>query len=121
MIHTGVDIVSIERIDSIYKKYGFKFLRRFFSDYEIDYLRLKSNNIQSIAGIFSAKEAVSKALGTGIGKLSWKDIEIQHDDNGKPQVFIKDDVLDKLHVIERNFSISISHEKNYAVSFVIRY
>ncbi len=75
-----------------------------------------------MAGIFAAKEAISKLLGTGIGKINWKHIEILHEEEGKPYVNLYDEALKfsgQLGIDE--FSLSISHEKEYAIAFATGY
>ncbi|HLR21118.1 MAG TPA: holo-ACP synthase [Tissierellaceae bacterium] len=122
MITIGVDIVMINRIDNIIKKRRESFYNRIFTEREISYIKKRNHNIKTISGLFAAKEAVSKAVGRGIGKLSWKDIEISHNSEGKPIVNISSkgwDIIKKLEI--NNFDISISHEKEYAVAFVIGY
>ncbi len=104
----GIDIVKISRIERLLKKD--KFLERIFTDREIELLKAKNMRPESVAGRFSAKESVSKALGTGIGKLAFKDIEILSDDMGKPVV-----TAPRGYDLE----VSISHEKEYAISSAI--
>lgn len=96
------------------------FLNKIFTHNEIDYIKNKNYNDKTVAGLFAAKEAISKVIGTGIGHLNWKDIEILHDKMGKPLVSInklKFDDNDYVHIIE----VSISHEKEYAISFALGY
>lgn len=116
-IVNGVDIVDIDRIKNILEKTNDKFIEKIFTDREIDYIKLKNFRPETIAGMFAGKEAISKAIGTGIGKVKWHDMEILHDDLGKPFVALRDEILKeyKLNYLE----ISISHEKTYAVAFVI--
>lgn len=121
MINVGVDIVKVSRIENIYNKYSNKFLDRFFTISEKEYI-LKKDKIETLAGMFACKEAVSKALGVGIGKkLAFKDIEILHNISGKPEVSISSIVLENLNMKESSFDISISHDGDYAVAFVIKY
>ena len=80
----GVDIVKINRIEKIYNKFGNKFLEKVFTDKEIIYIEKKNYSIETIAGLFAAKEALSKSMGTGISKLTFKNIEIFHDKNNAP-------------------------------------
>ena len=112
----GVDLCCPKRIEKVYKKFGKKFLKRIFTDREIKDLEKSLNkkygSFHRIAGRFAAKEAISKAMGTGIGKnLSFKDIEITHDAKGAPTVSLKDS--------DKKVNVTISHEKNMAVAFAI--
>lgn len=112
----GVDLCCPKRIEKIFKKFGSKFLKRIFTDSEIldieKSLSKKYGSFHRIAGRFAAKEAIAKALGTGIGKdLSFKDIEITHNDKGAPIV--------KLKNFDKKVNVTISHEKTMAVAFAI--
>lgn len=121
MLRTGVDIVQINRIKNIIDTKRESFYNRIFTVNEIEYIKYKNHNEKTVAGLFAAKEAISKVIGTGIGKIGWKDFEILHDDNGRPYValgFSLDFINDKnINSIE----ISISHEKEYAIAFAIGY
>lgn len=114
---TGIDIVDNNRIKKILETHPDSFYNRIFTEWEIQYIKKKDYDYKSIAGLFSVKESISKAIGTGIGKVSFKDIEIYHDEFGKPKVrFNKSNEYLKEIV---NIEISISHEKNYAISIAI--
>ncbi|WP_201750442.1 NAD(P)H-hydrate dehydratase [Senegalia massiliensis] len=110
----GIDIVRVDRIENILDKKRNLFLSKIFTINEIKYIKEKNNSPQTIAGLFSAKESISKAIGTGIGKVSFKDIEISHDRFGKPIVTINEKV--KSFGISK-IDLAITHEKEYAVSF----
>lgn len=114
----GTDIIEIDRIKSAVKnKPGF--LERIFTDNEIKFLSQSSNRIESIAGNFAVKEAVSKALGTGIRGFNFKDIEVFRDDLGKPVVNISENIKRLINSKNYLFNVSISHNKTMAVAFVI--
>lgn len=121
----GTDICNPKRIEQVYKKFGAKFLKRIFTDKEIEEInslsRNRTNLIHRIAGRFAAKEAISKALGTGIGKdLSFKDFEIIKCPKGKPQVILNNKATKLTQ--ELGFTkvhISISHEESLAIAFAI--
>lgn len=122
MMTTGVDIVQISRIEKILNTKKDLFLNRVFTEKEIDYISKKGNSSNTVAGLYASKEAISKALGTGVGKIALKDMEITHNDNGKPLVNIspeKDYILKGLGI--NRFDLSISHDGDYAVAFVIGY
>jgi holo-[acyl-carrier protein] synthase len=115
----GVDIVETIRIEEILKKRP-KFLDRVFTDQEIKYFKDKGFKINSIAGSFAAKEAVSKVFGTGISGLELKDIEVLHDDSGKPYVKLYNNAKMIMHDLGiENIYISISHSDNNAVCFAV--
>lgn len=116
----GVDIVKNSRIKNIVDNKRSSFYRRIFTDSEIAYIQTKNHNYKTVAGLFAAKEAISKIFGTGIGELSWKDIEILHTDNGKPYVFINEIIESRLIIINCNaIEVSISHEDEYSIAFAI--
>ncbi|MGO3751751.1 MAG: NAD(P)H-hydrate dehydratase [Peptoniphilaceae bacterium] len=100
----GIDIAEIERIGKLYKKYGDRFLNRVFNKDEIKYLERKAFKSETIAGMYTAKEAIAKANETGIGKISFKDIKIYYK-NGSP--------YGKL--FNKNYKLSISHDGGFAI------
>ena len=108
---TGTDIIEIERIKKACLNK--EFIEKIYTEDEInEYIRRKEN-ISYLAGRFAAKEAVSKALGTGMRGISFKDIEILSDSLGKPFVNLKKDMGNiKIH-------ISISHSKENAIAFCV--
>ena len=86
----GTDIVNIVRMEKSLKRYGSKFKNNIFSKNEITYCEKKKNSGAFYAKRFAAKEALSKALGTGIRKgINFKDIEIFNDNFGKPSIKLK--------------------------------
>jgi len=118
----GVDIVELRRIEKIIDDQGKKerFLNKLFNDEEIEYFKNRNFKVEYIAGRFAAKEAVSKALGTGFRDFEFKDIMITRDELGKPGVILKNNA----HNIAREkgeykFHISISHGEDSAIAYVI--
>jgi holo-[acyl-carrier protein] synthase len=108
----GLDVVELSRIEALIEKQK-RFPERILTQHEKDiFLGLKQRRkIEYLAGRFAAKEAFSKANGTGIGKeLSFLDIEIQTDKNGKP--FVVKPFVDGVH-------LSITHTREYAAAQVI--
>ena len=119
ILDIGTDIIEVERIKNSLSKRG-DFLKKIFTDREIEMFQSKGNNPKTIAGNFAAKEAISKSLGLGIRGYNFKDIEILRNELGKPivktynnleQICIKYSVLD--------IKVSISHSENYAVANAI--
>ncbi|HHT45610.1 MAG TPA: holo-ACP synthase [Fastidiosipila sp.] len=119
MIRSGVDIVKMSRIDSIWQTYGERFVTRLFSDAEQSEMRERTH---FIAGRFAAKEAVAKAIGTGVWRrgISFTDIEILRDKSGRPAVYL-DGEAKTIFEAEggRMVSVSISHDGEYAVAFAV--
>lgn len=117
MISCGVDIVEIERLEKLNPKIRSRFLKRVFTQNELD--QSKEQN-QHLCGLFAAKEAVSKALGTGIGLVAWQDIEILHAPSGEPSVHLHRHahfVAEQKGLIE--WSVSISHDRDKAVAVAV--
>ena len=118
MISNGIDIVEVKRIEKLIKNE--KFLKRIYSTSEIEYLKSRKFKATTAAGIFSAKEAVSKCIGTGIAGFNWDEIVISSDSLGKPQVEL---VGKALAIAEErgilNIEISITHSDEYAVASAI--
>ncbi|WP_456479991.1 holo-ACP synthase [Nautilia sp.] len=108
----GIDIVSVSRIDKMINRFGEKALKRFLNDSEIELVK----TAQSAAGFWAAKEAFSKALGTGIGEeCSFLDIEISKTSKGKP--CFTSLTIEKFNL--KHADLSISHEGDFAVAAVI--
>ena len=111
----GNDIIEIKRIKDIMDRYGSHFLNRIFTAKEQNYCAMKP---QCFAGRYAAKEAIVKALGTGIGALiSWHDMEILNNESGKPFVFFSEKVKENFNNF--NIDISISHCRKYASAVAI--
>lgn len=106
---TGIDIVLINRFANI----NDAFLNKYFTNLEREYI---NNHINTLAGIFAAKEAIIKAIGMGIGNISLKNIEINHDELGKPFVRLYNE-LNQYN--STDFAISISHDGEYAIAIAI--
>lgn len=119
-ILNGVDIVKVSRIEDLMNKNKNDFLNRVFTKKEIEYIEERNNSPQTVAGLFAAKEAISKLLGTGIGKVNFKHIEIVHDKRGRPCVLLHDkgeEISKELNI--KYIQISISHEREYAIAFAV--
>lgn len=119
ILDIGIDIVEIERVEKALQR-NKRFLDKLFTKEEIDYFKSKGLKTETIAGNFSAKEAISKALGTGIRNFNFKDIEILRDKKGKPIVKTYNNLREiciDYNVLE--IKVSISHSKNYAVANAI--
>ena len=120
----GTDIVNIKRMDSSLKKYGIKFKNKFFSKSEISYCEKKKNSSAFYAKRFAAKEALSKALGTGIRKgVNLKNIEVSNNAHGKPSISLKGNLANylKKRVKCKKYYIhlSLSDDKPWAQATVI--
>lgn len=113
MISNGIDLVLINRFkDLINNK---RFLEDYFNNSEIDYIN-KHNSLDTIAGIYAAKEAFLKALKKGINNYSLKDIEISHDITGYPFIILHNNIKNDFNL--KDISLSISHDGAYAIAIV---
>lgn len=112
----GIDIIEIERIDNAIRRND-KFLQRIFTVEEINYFEKINYRKNTIAGNFAAKEAIMKALGTGLRNFKWIDIQINRDHLGKPFVVLHNNAK-KVATNQgiEEILISISHSKEYAVA-----
>ncbi len=108
----GVDIIEIERIQKAIERWGEHFLNHVFTSEEIAYASKYSFPYPQYAGRFAAKEAIYKALGQP--GVSWKDISIVNDPDGKPLCRLSNITVNHAQVL-----VSISHSKNYAVAQAI--
>lgn len=115
----GNDIIEIERIEKAILKEGFK--NKVYTQKELENIEKRGNRVETYAGIFSAKEAISKAIGTGVREFSLTDLEILNDDLGKPYVIVSEklDKIIKNKKEDYQIEISISHSKKYAIAMAI--
>ena len=114
---TGVDLIEIARIDEVVTRHGKHYLERVFTPAELDYCGKRA---ESLAGRFAAKEAVAKALGTGIGDVSWKEIEILGDEQNAPILTLYGVAKTKAEELGlTNWSVSISHSQSHSVALVV--
>jgi holo-[acyl-carrier protein] synthase len=115
VLGTGVDIVETARIRDSLEKFGDRFLQRCFLPGEIEYCRSMKFPELHFAARFAAKEAISKAFGTGIGRqLGWRDMEIRKRDSGEPYVELHGKAIDLAG--RATVLVSLSHCKDYAAA-----
>ena len=116
-LRTGVDLIDIARIREAIERHGEKFMARVFTQTEQVEC---AGRVSSLAARFAAKEAVAKALGVGIGDVSWVDIEIKSDENKAPYLVLHgagERLAKKLGLT--NWSVSLSHTDEQAIAFVV--
>ncbi|WP_294392856.1 holo-ACP synthase [uncultured Clostridium sp.] len=118
IIGIGTDIIEIERIENAVKRTN-GFLNKLFTENEMKIFESRGFRSEVIAGNFAAKEAVSKAVGTGFRDFGVKDIEILRDKLGKPLVNLSDKVYDVLGRSDVNIHISISHNRTNAIAYAV--
>ena len=119
IVGIGNDIIEIERIEKAISKESFKI--KIYTQRELENIEKRGDRVETYAGIFSAKEAISKAIGTGVREFSLTDLEILNDDLGKPYVVVSEK-LDKILKTKKEdyqIEISISHSRKYATAMAI--
>lgn len=127
MIHgNGIDIIDINRIRKVIKKYGNRFKKRCFSISEIERSEKRLNSVESYAKRYAAKEACAKALGTGLARgVFWKDIEVENNRYGKPLIKLHGKAKEIFKNMNKNsntqIEVSLSDEKKYAIAIVTIY
>ena len=119
IVGIGNDIIEIERVEKAISKEGF--IAKVYTQREIENIVKRGNRTETYAGIFSAKEAISKAIGTGVREFALTDLEILNDDLGKPYVIVSDKLKKIIQRKKENYQIeiAISHSKKYATAMAI--
>jgi holo-[acyl-carrier protein] synthase len=117
ILRTGVDILEVERLANVNPAIRRRFLERVFTPLELEQV---GHSNESLTGRFAAKEAVSKALGTGIGRVRWQDIEIQRGQYGAPELHLYGFASQvAAHLGQTTWSVSITHNRSTVVAFVV--
>ena len=119
IVGIGNDIIEIERIEKAISKEGFK--NKVYTQKELENIEKRGDRVETYAGIFSAKEAISKAIGTGVREFSLTDLEILNDDLGKPYVVVSEKLVKIIKSKKEDYQIeiSISHSKKYVIAIAI--
>ena len=114
----GIDIIEIKRVKKAIERWKEHFLNRVFTFGEINYCQKNKFPEFSFAGRFACKEAVMKALGTGLSsEVGWKDFEVIRGNKGRPELLISKQIEEKFG--KPKFLISLSHSKEYAVAVAV--
>ncbi|NLC29820.1 MAG: holo-ACP synthase [Chloroflexi bacterium] len=117
MIKSGIDLIRTNRLAEVNPRIRERFIQRVFTQQE--QAQARGDN-DTLSGIFAAKEAVSKALGTGIGKVAWQDIEIIHQQTGEPLVYLHGNArLTAEKKGLRQWSVSITHDGGLAAAVAV--
>ncbi|MDR3031369.1 MAG: holo-ACP synthase [Holosporales bacterium] len=118
----GIDILDIRRIEKLFLKFGERFEKKFYTENELNFAKKRKSYIETLAKMFSIKESVFKAI-SNVSGISPRDIEIFHDENGKPSVKLSRNALKIVNAKacggEFLITVSVSDEIPYACSFVI--
>ena len=117
IIKTGIDLIEIKRLRKALERHGERFLERIFTPAEIAECRGRA---EALAACFAAKEAIVKALGTGIGPVGWTDVETLHHESGEPYVVLHGRARDIAEVLGlTQWAISQSHSQEMATAVVV--
>jgi holo-[acyl-carrier protein] synthase len=113
----GVDLIEIDRIEAAVTRWGDRILNRVWTDRELAYCR---GRYPQLASRFAGKEAVSKALGTGIRDIVWREIEILPDRRGKPMLFLHGRAKERAERLAlTQWAVSLTHSRNMACAMVV--
>ncbi len=114
---TGVDLIETQRIQDAIDRHGERFLKRVFTPAEID---LCQGRPESLAARFAAKEAAAKALGTGIGDISWQEVEVLNDEQKAPLLLLSGAAAQRARLLGlTTWSASLSHNLTQAIALVV--
>ncbi len=126
-ISSGIDLIEIERIEKALVRHGERFLKKIFSETELDRLdKFISREVSprliaaEVAARFAAKEACSKALGTGIGPVSWREMEVLNEPSGKPVLRLTGKAAQIAGFLGyTSWSVSLTHTRGMAAAVVV--
>jgi len=117
VISVGVDLIEISRIARALERWGDRFLHRVYTDREIAYC---GDSVQELAARFAAKESISKALGTGLVGVTWREMEVVNEPSGKPTVRLHGRAREVARGLGLDaFALSLSHSRELAVAMVV--
>lgn len=116
-IAVGTDIIEIARIQRTLTDFGDRFLKRVYTERERDWY---GNRVDELAARFAAKEATSKALGTGIIGIRWREMEVLPNRRGKPVLILHGQAAERAHALGlTDFSVSLTHSRTDAMAFIV--
>jgi len=126
-ISSGIDLIEIERIEKALERHGERFLKKIFSNTELERLvKYKERQVSpriisaEVAARFAAKEACSKALGTGIGPVSWREMEVLNEPSGKPTLRLSGKAAQIAGFLGySSWSVSLTHSRGMAAAVVV--
>ncbi|HKF38654.1 MAG TPA: holo-ACP synthase [Ktedonobacteraceae bacterium] len=113
----GIDIIEVERVHKVYEHHGERFLKRVFTEMEVRQCRGKATRL---AGRFAAKEAISKALGTGLHGVSWREMEVVQLRSGRPTVTLRGNAKRRAQFLGISaFDVSIADLKDFSIAIAV--
>src|SRR5207245_1193642 len=116
-VAVGIDIIEVERVRKVFEHHGERFLKRVFTDIEIAQCRGK---VSRLAGRFAAKEAISKALGTGLHGVAWREMEIVQLRSGRPTVTLHGNAKRRAQLLGISaFDVSIADLKDFSIAVAV--
>lgn len=117
MLIAGTDIIEVHRVERVAQLYGLRFIQRIYTDQEAAYCQGRA---AQLATRFAAKEAVMKALGTGIRGVRWRDIEVVRQKSQAPTIQLHGTALKRAKQLGiEHLAVALSHSEQYAVAFVV--
>lgn len=116
-VAVGVDIIEVDRVRRVYEHHAERFLQRVFTDLEVRQCRGK---ITRLAGRFAAKEAISKALGTGLHGVAWREMEVVQLRSGRPSVRLHGNARERASLLGLNaFDVSIADLQTFSIAIAV--
>lgn len=116
-VAVGIDIIEVDRVQKVLSHHGERFLQRVFTELEVQQCR---GRVARLAGRFAAKEAISKALGTGMHGLSWREMEIVQLGSGRPTVRLQGNARQRAEQLELSaFDVSIADLKTISIAIAV--
>ena len=113
----GIDIIEVERVLKVYQHHGERFLKRVFTEMEVRQCRGKATRL---AGRFAAKEAISKALGTGLHGVTWREMEVVQLRSGRPTVTLHGNAKRRAELLGISaFDVSIADLKDFSIAVAV--
>ena len=121
MLGLGTDLIETSRVQESMNRFGQRFLERIYTAGEIAYCRRKKNAAESFAARFAAKEAGTKALGTGISRgVSWKELEVRREAGGRPVLHLTGRAAERATAMGvRRIHLSLTHSRDLAMAVVV--
>lgn len=116
-IAVGVDIIEVERVRKVFEHHGERFLKRVYTEIEVLQCR---GRVQKLAGRFAAKEAISKALGTGLHGVAWREMEVVHLRSGRPSVRLHGNAKRRAEELGLSaFDVSMADLKQFSIAIAV--